>query len=155
MISVSPPPTAALRLTVALVSVCAFALVLLVTSPPAHAADYWTVMVRATDERGQYMPVRNGDAGFGYTKACQKHNFCNLNLIQATIEGRGDTSDEGGGRFKYTGHVVGDEVGDVTLIVIGDLNPQTARGATPDGGPAGVITAYCAGAPRCPDPINA
>jgi len=78
----------------------------------------------------------------------------NVTYMQATIAGSGDTFDEDGGRFTYTGHLVGGPSGDVTLIVIGDQNRVTARGLTPDGRAVGVITAYCLGAPRCPDDVN-
>jgi hypothetical protein len=74
--------------------------------------------------------------------------------MQATIAGSGDLSDEGGGRFKYTGHLVGGPAGHVTLIVIGDQNRVTARGVTPDGRTVGLITAYCLGILRCPDDVN-
>lgn len=124
------------------------------TSAPVYAADYWTVLALTRDEKGQEVPIRFGDASLGYTKACQRHNFCNVTCMQATIEGAGDTSDETGGRFKYTGHLVGGEAGDVTLIVIADLNGVTQRGPTPDGRAVGMITAYCLGALRCPDAVN-
>ena len=78
----------------------------------------------------------------------------NVAYMQATIAGAGDTSDEGGGRFKYTGHLVGGEAGDITLIVIADLNRRTQRGDAPDGRAVGMITAYCLGLPRCPDAVN-
>lgn len=126
----------------------------LLLAGPASAADYWTPMVIAVDEKGQQVPVRFGDPGFGWTKACQKHNLCNLDFIHATIEGHGDLSDEGGGRFKYQGHLIGGSVGHLTLIVIADLNTRTRLGSTPDGLGAGVITAYCDGMLRCPDEVN-
>lgn len=111
-------------------------------------------MVIATDEKGLLVPVRFGDYGFGWSKSCQKHNFCNVDFMQATIEGYGDRSDETGGRIKYTGHLIGGSVGELTLIVIVDQIPQTQRGPTPDGLGAGMITAYCAGMLRCPDEVN-
>ena len=123
-------------------------------STPVQAADYWTVLVLARDEKGQEVPIRYGDATLGYTKACQLHNFCNVAYMQATIAGAGDTSDETGGRFKYTGHLVGGAAGDITLIVVADLNGVTQRGPTPDGRAVGMITAYCLGPPRCPDAVN-
>ncbi|MDT7580897.1 MAG: hypothetical protein QOK35_2161 [Pseudonocardiales bacterium] len=40
-----------------------------VASTPAHAADYWTVLALARDEKGQEVPIRLGDGSLGYTKA--------------------------------------------------------------------------------------
>ena len=115
-------------------------------STSARAADYWTVLALVRDEKAQEVPIRYGDTTLGYTKACQLHNFCNVAYMTATIAGTGDSSD--------TGHVVGGEAGDITLIVVADLNRRTQRGDTPDSRAVGMITAYCLGPPRCPDAVN-
>ena len=57
-------------------------------SGPASAADYWTVLALVSDEKGQEVPIRYGDATLGFTKACQLHNFCNVAYMQATLAGR-------------------------------------------------------------------
>ncbi len=132
----------------------AFAIVLTGIAQPAYAADYWTPMAIATDEFGHRVPIRLGSKDLGFTKACDKHNLCNLKYIQATIATPGNGSDEGGGRFKYRAYLVGGNVGVVELVVIGDQNLRTQVGMSPDGLPVGVITANCTGRARCPDEVN-
>lgn len=132
----------------------AFACAAVGLAQPASAADYWSAMAVATDEFGHQVPIRFGSKDLGFTKACDKHNLCNLTYMQATIAAPGNGSDEGGGRFKYRAYLVGGNVGVVELVVIGDQNRRTQVGNSPDALPVGVITAYCTGMLRCPDDVN-
>lgn len=104
--------------------------------------------------------AETANQGFGFDKIYHKHNIKDKNIVGAVVQNPGTTSDEGGGRYVYTGAwqwrqcdvdgncVVKDQR---TVRVVVDYAPWSLA---PARGMLGINTAYCQGDLQCPEWIN-
>lgn len=136
--------------------------------------DYRRTRINSLYE-GLTIPIRKGhyswsaDQGFGWMKACKKHNLADLRIMGAVLKRgedvRASAADQGAAKMRFDNTVCRYGQGcrrlqDVNILITFYPKPEErwhgslSKAGPDDSAPVGVITAYCVGYNVCPDIVN-
>lgn len=140
------------------------------SAPPGYRSD--EVLRSVTTATGGVVPIRRGwynptdESGFGYNKACQRHNICDLDAIAFVLRSPVVVPKENEPGFNYIAYArrtaFGTPTDQVKVIAADNPGDFPVYYGSPAGNPVGLQTVYCDTVPegvpvldlKCPDWVN-
>jgi hypothetical protein len=139
-------------------------------APPGYRSD--EVLRSVTTATNKVAPIRRGwysvtdQTGFGYNKACQRHNVCNLDAISYVLRSPvvvPKRNEPGFNYIAYAQQTINRKVTNEVKVIAAD-NPGSfpVYYGSPGGNPLGLQAVYCETVPKgepvldlkCPNWVN-
>lgn len=115
--------------------------------PGGGTPEWWNIQAETSDYSGHDIPLREGDADFGYKHIVAKHGVTNVGLIMAVFHQHVTDLMVNGSKITYKGEIVNNqtlyEVAKVTGVITTSNFSRAYYENTPDGKMIGVLTFFC------------